>query len=85
MSHSAGPAFWSAYGSLPSSVQRIADRNFELLKKHPDHPSLHFKRIGRYWSIRVGIHYRALGVEVEDGLLWFWIGSHAQYDRLIKR
>jgi len=85
VSHSAGPAFWSEYDSLPSSVQRIADRNFELLKKHPGHPSLHFKKIGRYWSIRVGIHYRALAVEVEDGLLWFWIGSHAQYDRLVKR
>jgi len=65
-------------------VQRVADRNFEILKENPKHPSLHFKRTGRYWSIRVGIHYRALAVEVEDGLLWFWIGSHAEYDRLVK-
>jgi hypothetical protein len=43
----------------------------------------HFKKIGKYWSVRVGIHYRALAVEVEDGLLWFWIGSHAEYDRLM--
>ena len=84
MSHSAGPSFWSTYNALPPSVQRVADRNFEILKENPKHPSLHFKRTGRYWSIRVGIHYRALAVEVEDGLLWFWIGSHAEYDKLVK-
>ena len=60
------------------------DRNYEILKENPKHPSLHFKKIGRYWSVRAGIHYRALAVEVEDGLLWFWIGSHAEYDKLIK-
>jgi hypothetical protein len=55
-----------------------------LLKKDPQHPSLRLKRIGRFWSVRVGLHYRALAVEVEDGLLWFWVGSHADYDKLIK-
>jgi len=57
---------------------------FNFLKSDPHHPSLHFKRIGRYWSARAGLHYRALAVEIEEGLLWFWIGSHAEYDRLIK-
>lgn len=84
MIHFASPSFWSAYESLPTTVQRVADRNFEILKENPKHPSLHFKKIGRYWSVRAGIHYRALAVEVEDDLLWFWIGSHAQYDKLIK-
>jgi len=65
-------------------VRRLADRNYELLKKNPKHPSLHFKKVGRYWSVRVGSHYRALAVEMEDGLIWFWIGSHADYDKLIK-
>jgi len=82
--HFASPSFWSSYESLPSTVQKVADKNYELLKLNPKHPSLHFKKIGRYWSVRVGIHFRALAVEIDDGLLWFWIGSHAEYDRLIK-
>jgi hypothetical protein len=69
---------------LPSAVQKVADKNYELLKSTPRHPSLHFKKIGKYWSVRIGIHYRALAVEVEDGLLWFWVGSHSEYDRLIQ-
>ena len=84
MIHFASPSFWSEYESLPSSVKKVADRNYEILKANPKHPSLHLKKIGRYWSVRVGIHYRALAVEIEDGLLWFWIGSHAEYDKLIK-
>lgn len=84
MMHFASPSFWSAYESLPASVQRVADRNYKILKENPKHPSLHLKKIGRYWSVRVGLHYRALAVEIEDGMLWFWIGSHAEYDKLIK-
>ena len=84
MIHFASPSFWSAYEALPASVQRAADKSYKILKNNPRYPSLHFKKIGRYWSVRVGIHYRALAVEVEDGLLWFWIGSHAQYDKLIQ-
>jgi hypothetical protein len=44
---------------------------------------LQFKKVGRYWSVRVGLRYRALAIEVDGGYLWFWIGSHADYDRLI--
>jgi len=44
---------------------------------------LHFKKVGRFWSARVGLHYRALAVEADDILVWFWIGSHSEYDRLI--
>jgi hypothetical protein len=51
--------------------------------RDPRHPSLQFKKVGRYWSVRVGLRYRALATEVDDGYLWFWIGSHADYDRLI--
>jgi len=84
MIHFASPSFWSAYESLPASVRRVADRNYKMLKENPKHPSLHFKKIGRYWSVRAGIHYRALAVEIESDLVWFWIGSHAEYDKLIK-
>jgi hypothetical protein len=70
MIHFASPSFWSAYETLPLSVQSVADGNYKILKSNPKHPSLHFKKTKRYWSARVGIHYRALAVEVEDGLLW---------------
>lgn len=76
--------FWAAYEALPSPVRKLADANYALLKNDPRHPSLQFKKVGRYWSVRVGLRYRALAVEVDDGYLWFWIGSHADYDRLIR-
>ena len=84
MNHYASRKFWQCYDSLPEEVQKLADKNFALLKENPGHPSLHFKKIGNFRSARVGIHYRALAIEIEGGLLWFWIGDHAEYDRMIK-
>jgi len=84
MRHFASAAFWEAYGRLPAAVRDLADKNFALLKSDPGHPSLRFKKIDRLWSVRIGLRYRALATEVDGGLLWFWIGSHADYDRLIK-
>jgi hypothetical protein len=69
--------------ALPFAVRKLADANYALLKRDPRHPSLQFKKVGHYWSVRVGLRYRALAVEVDDGYLWFWIGSHADYDKLI--
>jgi len=83
MNHVANPNFWSAYNDLSIPIQKIADRNFNLLKSNPRHPSLHFKKAGRFWSVRVGINYRALAIPTEDVFIWFWIGSHAEYDNLI--
>ncbi|HEX8166283.1 MAG TPA: hypothetical protein VF601_10920 [Beijerinckiaceae bacterium] len=83
MRHFASPSFWAAYDKLPAPIRALADRNYALLKENPQHPSLHFKKAGRFWSVRVGLRYRALAVEVDDGLLWFWIGSHADYDSMI--
>ena len=62
----------------------MADACYDLLKANPSHPSLHFKKIGRYRAVRVGLHYRALAVEVPEGLLWFWVGSHAEYDKILR-
>jgi len=62
----------------------LADKAFELLKADPRHPSLHFKKVTRYWSARVGLHYQTIGVNVSDGILWFWIGTHADYDKLLR-
>ncbi|MGZ9167096.1 MAG: hypothetical protein ACXW4U_18140, partial [Anaerolineales bacterium] len=68
---------------LPASIQELADKNFEFLKADPKHPSLHLKKAGKYWSARVGMKYRALGIEIDEGMLWFWIGTHAEYDKLL--
>jgi hypothetical protein len=68
---------------LPKQVQELADVNYELLKIDLSHPSLHFKKIGKYRAVRVGLHYRALAMEVPEGLLWFWIGSHSEYDKIV--
>ena len=83
MNHFTSRAFWQCYHALAAEVQTLADRNFALLQNDPSHPSLHFKKVGRFRSVRVGLQYRALAVEVDDGLLWFWIGNHAEYERLI--
>jgi len=81
--HFASSSFWKAYDELPIVIQKLADKNYELLKGNSKHPSLHFKKVGHYWSVRVGIRYRALAVEVDEGLLWFWIGNHSEYDRML--
>jgi hypothetical protein len=60
MKHFASRAFWEAYDRLPKQVRDLADRNDALLKENPRHPSLQFKRVGRFWSVRVGLRYRAL-------------------------
>src|SRR5690242_9504458 len=60
-------AFRSLYGALPEEIRSLADKNYLLLKSPRKHPSLHFKRLGDLWSVRVGAHYRALGTDVEDG------------------
>lgn len=86
MNHIALPRFWRYYALLPKEIQALADKNFELLKTDPRHPSLHFKKVGKatqLWSVRVGIHYRALGREKPEGIVWFWIGPHAEYDKLL--
>lgn len=83
MKHFASRRFWQCYEALPLEVRRLADRNYALLKSDPRHPSLHFRQVGRFWSVRVGLHYRALAVDAGEDVLWFWIGHHAEYDRLV--
>lgn len=86
MSHFTLPRFWQHYNQLPREVRELADKNYALLKTDPFHPSLHFKKVGskrELWSVRVGEQYRALGAEKPTGILWFWIGTHAEYDKLI--
>lgn len=85
MRHRATPKFWKFRDTLPKEVQELADKTYDILKRDPRHPSLHFKKVGRFWSARVGIHYRAIAVEDGEDIVWFWIGHHSEYDRLIGR
>ena len=83
MRHFTTPDFWACYSQLPVKIRALADKNYELLKQNPKHPSLHFKQVNSYWSVRVGRNYRAVGIETEEGIVWFWIGTHTDYDKLI--
>jgi hypothetical protein len=84
MRHRATPRFWRCYRSLSEEVQRLADKQYQLLSSDSRHPSVHLKKVGVYWSVRVGLHYRALAVEIGADLVWVWIGTHAEYDQLIQ-
>lgn len=80
--------FWDAYRLLPAHVQQQARNSYRFFESNPNHPSLDFKRVSRrrpVYSARVSIDYRALGVLSEGDIVWFWIGSHQEYDRLIRR
>ncbi|TPI47932.1 hypothetical protein FJW05_07610 [Mesorhizobium sp. B2-9-1] len=84
MNYSAAPSFWDAYDKLPKAIRMKADSSFAKLRADPFHPSLHFKRVGRYWSARVDLDYRAVAVRDQDDMIWFWIGTHSEYERLLK-
>ena len=81
--------FWLLLNELPSDVQKLAEKNYQLWLTNPQHPSLHFKRLaggGHRFSVRVGDHHRAIAWKLDDGgVEWVWIGTHAEYDRLLGR
>jgi hypothetical protein len=78
--------FREALAGLPAHVQRQARAAYKLFAQDPTHPGLRFKQVHTtrpIYSARVGLGYRALGVREGEDVIWFWIGSHAEYDRLI--
>ena len=77
------PDFWQSYSQLSSQTKKKARKAYRLWKADPRHPSLRFKKVGELWAVRIDASYRALGVVEEDVLYWFWIGAHAEYERLI--
>ena len=81
--HRTTPQFWKRFEKLPESVQNLARRNFQLLKQNPGYPSLHFRKVGRFWSARVGLSHRALALQDGPDFTWVWIGDHDEYNRLI--
>ena len=83
MKHRANPKFWRYYAALPENIQRLANENYKALKRDPYHPSLHFKKVGRFTTARIGINYRAVAIEDGQDIVWFWIGHHSEYERLL--
>jgi len=79
--------FWKLYDTLPAEVQRRADNAYELWQINPYGHGLYFKRVGKQqpiYSVRIGLGYRAVGILEGDAVLWFWIGPHDEYERLLK-
>jgi len=82
----ATPRFWAAYRELPPEIRDLARKAYRLFCEHPGHPSLHFKKVHDrepVYSARVTLGYRAVGLLEDDEITWFWIGTHAGYDRLL--
>lgn len=79
--------FWELYDSLPEDVQYRADKAYGMWQHDPRAPGLNFKHVGNQqpiYSVRIGRGYRALGILEGDVILWFWIGPHDEYERLLK-
>jgi hypothetical protein len=79
--------FWKCYDKLPEDIRKEAKKSYLLFKDNPYYPGLHFKRIHStrpIFSLRITKDYRALGIQQEKHIIWFWIGSHNDYDLLIK-
>jgi hypothetical protein len=83
LKHKTSSSFWVCYERLPEEIRNLAKKNFQLLKADLSHPSLQFKKVGKVWSARVGSNYRAVATPIEGGFLWIWIGTHAEYDKLL--
>ena len=88
MTSSVTREFRQQLARLPVTVQQQAARAYALWRSDPSHPGLQFKRVSQrqpIYSVRVGLGYRAVGLREADHLYWFWIGSHAEYDELLRR
>lgn len=79
--------FLACFAKLPDAVKAQARKAFRRWRDDPSHPSLHFKRVHSHepiYSVRIGLGWRALGLLEANTIYWFWIGSHAEYDTLIR-
>ncbi|MGM0611189.1 MAG: type II toxin-antitoxin system RelE family toxin [Thermodesulfobacteriota bacterium] len=79
------PDFWKFFYKLPKHIQKLADKKFDLFKDDPSHPSLNFSRKGDVWTVNIGHHYRAIAFKEGKDVVWFWIGSHEDYNNLMNR
>lgn len=84
----ATPRFWAAYRELPPEIRVLAQKAYRLFRENPRHPSLNFKKVhdrDPIYAVRITLGCRALGLLEDDAITWFWIGSHAEYDRLLDK
>ena len=80
--------FREVFAELPADVRKQARQAYRLFIEDPHHPSLRFKSIHPtrpIYSVRIGLDYRAVGIRDQDDIIWYWIGSHADYDKLIRQ
>jgi len=78
--------FREAYGSLPDQVRLQARRAYQLFRQNPSHPGLNFRKVdeeNNIYSVRIGLGYRALGRIDGEAIVWFWIGPHGEYNKLV--
>ena len=77
--------FWRAYAKLSPKLQRQARAPYKIWRENQAHPSLHFKKVGKnLWSVRISGDYRALALKKGTDFYWIWIGSHDEYEGLLK-
>ena len=88
MKSSVTQSFRKRLDNLPASVQKQAEKAYALWQAEPYHPSLQFKRVSQkqpIYSARVSLNYRVLGLLEANHIYWYWIGTHDEYDELLKR
>lgn len=80
--------FWECFNYLPQDIQKQAEKAYKIWNNNPFYPSLYFRQIHQIepiFSVRITLGFRALGLKEKDTITWFWIGSHAEYNRLIAK
>lgn len=79
------PRFRKLFAELPKEVKALAFEKYKLFKQNPNHPSLGFQAKGKAWTVEIGRCHRAIAYRSENHLSWFWIGSHEEYNHILKR
>lgn len=79
-------SFWTQFAALPAPIQQAARAKFSIWREEPFHPALQFKELRpALWSVRINDNFRALAYREGELVVWFWIGTHAEYERLIRK
>jgi hypothetical protein len=88
MNSHATEQFWALYDRLPENIRRRADKAYRLWRRDPNNRGVDFKRVHTrqpIYAVRIGLHWRAVGIREGNTMIWFWIGSHEEYERLLKQ
>ena len=81
-------AFRNLYSELPPEIRRAARKAYELFRQNPEHPGLRLKKVHAkepIYSVRITRDFRAVGIRESRQMIWFWIGSHDEYEELLTR